>query len=70
MELSAHTRRPVGLEHHGAAMVRAVDGESRLQVLRDLQDEARVVFGSSGETVDRFLCERRDEARRESGLPA
>jgi hypothetical protein len=69
MELPAHTRR-ARIEHGGGAMVRAVDGENRLQVLRHLQDEARVVFASSGETVDRFLCERRDEARRGSGPPA
>ncbi len=70
MELPTHTRRPGGLEHRGPAMIQAVGGENRREVLRDLQDEARVVFGSSGETVDRFLCERRNEARRKSGLPA
>jgi hypothetical protein len=74
MELPAHTRRAAGSETDGLAMVLAVCGENRLRVLRDLlaelQDEARVVFASSGETVDHFLSERRNEARRESGLPA
>jgi hypothetical protein len=70
MELPTHARRRGGPEHRGAAMIPPAGGENRLDVLRNLQDEARAVFGSSGETVDRFLCERRDEARRESGLPA
>jgi hypothetical protein len=49
------------------------NGESRTRSLRDvladLQDEARVVFASSGETVERFLRERRDEAQREAAPP-
>jgi hypothetical protein len=55
-------------------MVRVVDGEIRMrpvrQVLAELQAEAREVFAGSGETVDGFLRERRDEARREDGQPA
>jgi hypothetical protein len=70
MELPADTRRPAGPDHPARAMVRAAGGDNRLQVLRDLQDEAKAVFGSSGETVDRFLLERRNEARREFGRPA
>jgi hypothetical protein len=50
-------------------MVSVVDGEIRMRVLRqvlaDLQVEARDVFAGSGETVDGFLQERRDAARRE-----
>jgi hypothetical protein len=53
-------------------MVSVVNGEIRMRVLRhvldDLQDEARDVFAGSGETVDRFPRERRDEARREGDL--
>jgi hypothetical protein len=74
MELPGHPHRAAGLEHGGPAMVLAVGGENRLRVLRDLlaelQDEARIVFASTGETVDRFLFERQVEVRRESGLPA
>jgi hypothetical protein len=73
MEPSAHELRAAGLENGRPAIVLPICRENRLRGLRDLltelQDEARVVFASSGETVDRFLGERRDEARRESGLP-
>ena len=37
-------------------------------LLANLQAEARDVFASSGETVERFLRERRDEAQREAAL--
>jgi hypothetical protein len=63
------------LEHGGTVMVSVVDGEIRVmravrEVLADLQAEARDVFAGSGETVGRFLRERREEARREHDLPA
>ena len=55
-------------------MVSVVNGEIRMrvmrQVLEELQDEARDVFAGSGETVDRFLRERRDEALRDDDVPA
>jgi len=55
-------------------MMSADRSEAQLRVLRDvlahLQDEAREVFASSGETVERFLRERRDEAQREAALQA
>jgi len=74
MNIPAHIRRAVGLEHGGPVMVRVVDGEIRMrpvrQVLAELQAEAREVFAGSGETVDGFLRERRDEAHREDGQPA
>jgi AbrB family looped-hinge helix DNA binding protein len=69
MNLPAQIRRQVGLERGGPVMVSVVDGEIRMRVLRqvlaDLQVEARDVFAGSGETVDGFLQERRDAARRE-----
>jgi AbrB family looped-hinge helix DNA binding protein len=69
MNIPAQIRREVGLEHGGPVMVSVVDGEIRMRVLRrvlaELQAEAREVFAGSGETVDGFLLERRDEARRE-----
>ncbi len=74
MNIPAHIRREVGLEHGGPVMVSVVGGEIRMRVLSrvltDLQDEARDVFAGSGETVDRFLRDRRDEARRDGDLPA
>lgn len=74
MNIPAHVRREVGLEHGGPVMVSVVGGEIRMRVLRnvlsDLQEEASGVFAGSGETVDRFLRERREEARRDGDLPA
>ena len=74
MNIPAHIRRAVGLERGGAVMVSVVDGEIRMramrQVLAELQEEARTVFAGSGETVDGFLHDRRDEARREGDPPA
>ena len=72
--IPAQIRREVGLEHGGPVMVSVVNGEIRMrvmrQVLEELQDEARDVFAGSGETVDRFLRERRDEALRDDDVPA
>ena len=74
MNIPAQIRREVGLEHGGPVMVSVVNGEIRMrvmrQVLEELQDEARDVFAGSGETVDRFLRERRDEALRVDDVPA
>ncbi len=66
MDLQVHTRH--------ASKSGSGDGQVRLRTLRhvliELQDEARDVFASSGETVERFLRERCDEAQRGGGLPA
>lgn len=74
MNIPAQIRREVGLEHGGPVMVSVVDGEIRMRVLRqvlaELQAEARDVFAGSGETVDGFLRERRDEAHREDDVSA
>jgi len=74
MNIPAHIRRAVGLEHGGPVMVSVVDGEIRMRVMRqvltDLQNEAREVFANAGETVDGFLRERREEARREGDISA
>ena len=40
------------------------------QMFAELREEARTVFAGSGETVDGFLRDRRDEARREGDPPA
>lgn len=69
MNIPAQIRREVGLEHGGAVMMSVVAGEIRMRPLRhvlaDLQGDARAVFAGSGDSVDRFLTERRQEARRE-----
>jgi AbrB family looped-hinge helix DNA binding protein len=72
MNIPAQIRREVGLEHGGPVMVSVVDGEIRMRVLREvlaeIQAEAQEIFAGSGETVDGFLLERRDEARREDDV--
>ncbi len=69
MNIPAQIRREVGLEYGGPVMMSVVDGEIRMRPLRhvltDLQGEAQSVFAGSGESVDRFLADRRQEARRE-----
>lgn len=74
MNIPAQIRREVGLEFGGAVMVSVVNGEIRMRALRnalaDLQDEARDVFAGSNESVDRFLRERREDARRDGDLPS
>jgi AbrB family looped-hinge helix DNA binding protein len=74
MNIPADIRRQVGLEHGGPVMVSVVDGEIRMRAMRlalaDLQNEAQSLFAGSGETVDGFLRERRQEAEREGDLQA
>ena len=69
MNIPAQIRREVGLEYGGPVMMSVVGGEIRMRPLRrvlaDLQGDAQAVFAGSGEDVDRFLAERRQEARRE-----
>jgi AbrB family looped-hinge helix DNA binding protein len=66
MNIPAQIRREVGLEYGGPVMMSVVDGEIRMRPLRhvlvDLQGEAQSVFAGSGESVDRFLADRRQEA--------
>ncbi len=69
MNIPAQIRREVGLEYGGPVMMSVVDGEIRMRPLRhvltDLQGDARAVFAGTGESVDRFLTERRQEARQD-----
>lgn len=70
MNLPAQIRREAGLENGGPVMVSVVDGEIRIrdlrQVLKDLQQQAKAVFADTGESVDRFIEERRAEANRDA----
>jgi hypothetical protein len=68
MDIATPTPGSVGPEHSGPA--KPACAEVRMRVLAELQAEAQDVFASSGETVERFLCERRDEVPHEVGLPA
>lgn len=70
MNIPAQIRREAGLEHGGPVAVSVVDGEIRIrdlrQVLRDLQQQAKAVFANTDESVDRFIADRRAEAKRET----
>jgi len=74
MNLPSQIRRQVGLEDGGPVMVSVVDGEIRIKALRrvlsSLQAQAQSVFAGSGETVDGFLRERRQEAANEGDVTA
>ncbi len=73
MNIPAQIRRQTGLERGGPVVMTVVAGEIRLRpvraVLSGLQTDADLVFAGSGETVDRFLAERRIEAARDEGSP-
>jgi len=69
MNIPAQIRRQTGLERGGPVVMTVVAGEIRLRpvraVLTGLQTDADSVFAGSGETVERFLAERRIEAARD-----
>jgi bifunctional DNA-binding transcriptional regulator/antitoxin component of YhaV-PrlF toxin-antitoxin module len=69
LNLPSNLRKQIGLEDGGPVSVWIEDGEIRIKAVRDvmaaLQAEAEILFGSKGETVDRFLADRRAEAKAE-----
>lgn len=69
LNLPAQMRRQVGLEHGGPVLIRVENGEIRIRTVRDaiadLQQRTRRLFAGSGDNVDRFLADRRAEAKRE-----
>lgn len=69
LSLPSRHRRMVGLEDGGVVVVRVEDGEIRIRpvqaVVEELQKVARRYFAGSGETVEHFLTERREEALRD-----
>lgn len=69
VNLPARLRRQIGLEEGGAVLLSVQEGEIRIQTVREavsrLQEQARRIFADSGGTVDRFIAERREDARRE-----
>ena len=71
INLPAAFRRQLGIEPGTPVLLRVEDGELRVRTvqssLRRLQADASRVFAGSGETVDRLLADRRDEAAREDG---
>ncbi len=73
INIPAQIRRQTGLERGGPVVMTVVAGEIRLRpvrtVLTSLQSDADSVFSGSGETVERFLAERRAEAARDEYGP-
>ena len=69
LNIPAQIRRQTGLERGGPVVMTVVAGEIRLRPVRAmlarLQSDADAVFGGTGETVERFLSERRAEAAQE-----
>ncbi len=69
MSLPTKHRRIVGLESGGVAVVRVEDGEIRIRpvksVVEEIQTLAAQYFAGSGDSVDSFLADRRDEAAKE-----
>lgn len=69
LNLPAALRRQLGIEPGTQVLLRVEDGELRVRTvqasLRRLQEDARRVFSGSGDSVNRFLAERRAEAVRD-----
>ena len=70
LNLPAQFRRQLGLDRGGPVLVRLEDGELRIrtvqEAMRRLQQDARRIFAGSGDSVDRFLADRREEAEKEA----
>ncbi len=66
LNLPAQLRRQVGLDRGGPVLVRVEDGELRIrtvqEAMRRLQQDARRIFAGSGDSVTRFVAERREDA--------
>lgn len=70
ISLPSKQRKLLGLEAGGAVVIRLENGELHIRpvrsVIASLQDRVRQHLAGSGETVDRFLADRREEANREN----
>ncbi len=71
LSIPAKQRKLIGLDDGGLLVARVQDGELRLRpvraVLADIQARVSERLAGSGETVDRFLADRRAEAARDGG---
>jgi AbrB family looped-hinge helix DNA binding protein len=69
MSLPARQRKLLGLQDGGLVVSRVEEGELRLRpvrdVIADIQKQVRRHLAGSGESVDRFLADRRHEAARD-----
>jgi bifunctional DNA-binding transcriptional regulator/antitoxin component of YhaV-PrlF toxin-antitoxin module len=72
LTLPAHLRRHLGLEKVGTVIIQLEGDELHIRTvedaMRDLQVQAREVFRDSGESVEKFLADRRTETRRDREL--
>jgi AbrB family looped-hinge helix DNA binding protein len=69
LSIPARQRRLLNLEHGGLMVAEVHDGELRLRpartVLADLRDKVSADLARSGDSVDRFIADRRAEAARD-----
>jgi AbrB family looped-hinge helix DNA binding protein len=69
LSIPAKQRKLMGLDDGGLLVARIENGELRLRpvraVLAEIQARVSERLAGSGETVDRFLADRREEAARE-----
>jgi bifunctional DNA-binding transcriptional regulator/antitoxin component of YhaV-PrlF toxin-antitoxin module len=69
MSIPAKQRKALGLENGGMVVATVQDGELRIRTVRAVLDEIRdrlaPVLKASGDTVDKFIADRRVEAARE-----
>jgi AbrB family looped-hinge helix DNA binding protein len=69
MSIPAKQRKALGLENGGSVVATVQDGELRIRTVRAVLDEVRdrlaPVLKASGDTVDKFIADRRAEAARE-----
>jgi len=69
ISIPAKQRKAVGLEDGGVAVARVDNGEIRIRpvrtVLAELQAKVHRHLANSGESVNRFLADRHEEASRE-----
>ena len=69
MSIPAKQRKALGLENGGSVVATVQDGELRIRTVKAVLDEVRdrlaPVLKASGDTVDKFIADRRAEAARE-----
>lgn len=74
LDLPSQMRRMIGLEGGGPVSVWVENGEIRVRAVREvmaeLQSEAAQLFSGGGDSVERFLEDRRAEAEAEGEADA
>ena len=69
LSIPAKQRKLLGIENGGVVVVSVENGELHVRpvraVLAELQDKVSQYLASSGENVERFLADRREEAAKE-----